>query len=217
MMRKTRTRKIELLYKTVGSNDRDKAWKFWKILSLVPRPCTTCVGWAWDHGFEMCALVLHTWVGHGTIGLKCVPLYYTRGLGMGPWVWNVCPGTTCVGRAWDHGFEMCALVLHARVGHGTMGLKCVPLYYMRGSGMGPWVWNVPLYYMRGSGMGPWVWNVCPCTTCLGWAWDHGFEMCESTSYIIRRVDATSFRSLFLIISTLVVGESWRLGPLPIWR
>ncbi len=93
MMRKTRTRKIELLYKNVGSNDWDKAWKFWKILSLVPHPCTTCVGWAWDHGFEMC---------------------------------------------------------------------------------------------------------------------------ESTSYNMR-VDATSFRSLFLIISTLVVGESWRLAPLPIWR
>jgi hypothetical protein len=31
-------------------------------------------------------------------------------------------------------------------------------------------------------------------------------------YKIRRVDATSFRSLFLIISTLVVGESWRLAP-----
>jgi len=43
---------------------------------------------------------------------------------------------------------------------------------------------------------------------VGWAWDHGFEMCESTSYIIRRVDVTSFRNLFLIISTLVVGESW---------
>jgi len=99
-------------------------------------PCTTRVGWAWDHGFEMCALVLHAWVGQGTMGLKC------------------------------------ALVLHAWVGHGTMGLKCVSLYYTR-----------------------------------GWAWDHGFEMCESTSYIITRVDATSFRSLFLIISTLVVGES----------
>jgi len=36
--------------------------------------------------------------------------------------------------------------------------------------------------------------------------------CESTSYIITRVDATSFRSLFLIISTLVVGESRRLAP-----
>jgi hypothetical protein len=47
----------------------------------------------------------------------------------------------------------------------------------------------------------------PCTTCVGWAWDHGFEMCESASYIITRVDATSFRNLFLIISTLVVGES----------
>jgi hypothetical protein len=33
-------------------------------------------------------------------------------------------------------------------------------------------------------------------------------MCESTSYII----ATSFRSLFVIISTLVVGESRRLAP-----
>ncbi len=47
----------------------------------------------------------------------------------------------------------------------------------------------------------------PCTACAGWALDHGFEMCESTSYIITRVDATSFRSLFLIISTLLVGES----------
>jgi hypothetical protein len=94
MMRKTRTRKIELLYKNVVSNDWDKAWKIWKILSLVPQPCTTCVGWAWDHGFEMC---------------------------------------------------------------------------------------------------------------------------ESTSYIIRRVDATSFRSLFLLISILVVGASWRLAPLPIYR
>jgi hypothetical protein len=35
-------------------------------------------------------------------------------------------------------------------------------------------------------------------------------MCESTLYIIRRVDATIFWSPFLIISTLVVGESWRL-------
>jgi len=52
----------------------------------------------------------------------------------------------------------------------------------------------------------------PCTTCVGWAWDHGFEICESTSYIITRVDATKFRSLLLIISTLVVGESWRLAP-----
>ncbi len=25
------------------------------------------------------------------------------------------------------------------VGHGTMGLKCVALYYMRGLGVGPWV------------------------------------------------------------------------------
>jgi hypothetical protein len=56
----------------------------------------------------------------------------------------------------------------------------------------------PLYYMRGLGMGPWVWNV--------WIY-----------LLYMRVDATSFRSLFLFISTLVVGESWRLGPLPIWR
>jgi hypothetical protein len=158
------------------------------------------------------------------------PLYYMRGLGMGPWVWNVCPCTTCMGWAWDHGFEMCALVLHAWVGHGTMGLKCVPCTACMG-----WAWDhgfemcalvlhawvghgtmglkcVPLYYTRGLSMGPWVWNVCPCTTCVGWAWDHGFEMCECTSYIITRVDSTSFRSLFLIISTLVVGESWRLAP-----
>ncbi len=40
--------------------------------------------------------------------------------------------------------------------------------------------------------------------CVGWAWDHGFETCESTSYIITRVHATSLRSLFLILSTLVV-------------
>jgi hypothetical protein len=76
----------------------------------------------WSH-----ALVLHAWVGHGTMGLKCVPLYYKRGLGMGPWVWNLCPCTTSVGWAWDHGFEMCALVPHAWVGHGTMGLKRVNL------------------------------------------------------------------------------------------
>jgi hypothetical protein len=44
------------------------------------------------------ALVLHALVGHGTMGLKCVPSYYTRGLGMGPWV------------------EMCALVRYAWVG-----------------------------------------------------------------------------------------------------
>jgi hypothetical protein len=37
-------------------------------------------------------------------------------------------------------------------------------------------------------------------------------MCESISYIIRRVDAIGIRSLFLIISTLVVGESSRLAP-----
>jgi len=92
-MRKTRTRKIELLYKNVGSKDWEKAWKFWKYTthrSLVP---------------------------------------------------------------------------------------------------------------------------CPCTACVGWTWDHGFEMWESTSYFITRVHATSFRILFLIISTLVVGESWRLAPL----
>jgi hypothetical protein len=47
----------------------------------------------------------------------------------------------------------------------------------------------------------------PCTTGVSWAWDHGFEIRESTTYIITRVDATSFRSLFLILSTLVVGES----------
>ncbi len=46
-----------------------------------------------------------------------------------------------------------------------------------------------------------------CTTCVGWAWDPAFEMCESTTDIITRVDATSFRNLLLIISTLVVGES----------
>jgi hypothetical protein len=33
---------------------------------------------------------------------------------------------------------------------------------------------------------------------------------------IMRVDATRFRSLFLLISTLVVGESRRLAPIPIW-
>ncbi len=45
----------------------------------------------------------------------------------------------------------------------------------------------------------------PCTTCVGWAWNHGFEMCASTAYIITtRVGATSFRSLFLFLSTLVV-------------
>ncbi len=27
------------------------------MLSLVPCPCTTCVGWAWDHGFERCDMV----------------------------------------------------------------------------------------------------------------------------------------------------------------
>jgi hypothetical protein len=48
-----------------------------------------------------------------------------------------------------------------------------------------------------------------CTTCV--------EMCESAMDIITRVDATSFRNLLLIISTLVVGESWKLAPLPIWR
>jgi hypothetical protein len=37
-------------------------------------------------------------------------------------------------------------------------------------------------------------------------------MFESTSFIITRVDATRFRSLFLIISTLVVGQSGRLAP-----
>jgi hypothetical protein len=37
-------------------------------------------------------------------------------------------------------------------------------------------------------------------------------MCESTSHIITSVDAIRFRSLFLIISTLVVGESQRLAP-----
>ncbi len=47
----------------------------------------------------------------------------------------------------------------------------------------------------------------PLYLCVGWAWDHGFEMCESTSYIITRVDATSFRSLFLILSTLVVLQA----------
>jgi hypothetical protein len=59
MMRKTRTRKIELLYKNVGSNDCDKAWNFWKY--------TTHTCYAWSH-----ALVLHVWVGHGTMGLKGV-------------------------------------------------------------------------------------------------------------------------------------------------
>jgi hypothetical protein len=34
---------------------------------------------------------------------------------------------------------------------------------------------------------------------------------------IMSVDATSFRSLFLLISTVVVGESRRLAPIPIWR
>ncbi len=34
---------------------------------------------------------------------------------------------------------------------------------------------------------------------------------------IMRVDATRFTSLFLLISTLVVGESRRLAPIPIWR
>jgi len=33
---------------------------------------------------------------------------------------------------------------------------------------------------------------------------------------IMSVDATRFRSLFLLISTLVVGESRRLAPIPIW-
>ncbi len=35
-----------------------KRGNFGQILSLVPRPCTTCVGWAWDHGFEMCESTL---------------------------------------------------------------------------------------------------------------------------------------------------------------
>jgi hypothetical protein len=52
-----------------------KAWKFWKILSLVPDALVPHAwGWAWDHGFEMCGLVLHAWVGRGTMGLKCVNL-----------------------------------------------------------------------------------------------------------------------------------------------
>jgi hypothetical protein len=34
---------------------------------------------------------------------------------------------------------------------------------------------------------------------------------------IMRVDAIRFRSLFLLISTLVVGESRSLAPIPIWR
>jgi len=34
---------------------------------------------------------------------------------------------------------------------------------------------------------------------------------------IMRVDATRFRSLFLLISTLVVGESRRPAPIPTWR
>jgi hypothetical protein len=37
-----------------------------------------------------------------------------------------------------------------------------------------------------------------------WAWDHGFLTCVN---LPRRVDATSFRSLFLIIATLVICES----------
>jgi hypothetical protein len=64
-----------LLYKNVGSNDWDKAWKFWKILSLVPHPCSTCVGWAWDHGFKMCESTSYItsgtlWGANGT----CQPL-----------------------------------------------------------------------------------------------------------------------------------------------
>jgi len=39
----------------------------------------------WDHGFEMCALVLHAWVGHGTMGLKCALVLHAW-VGMGPWV-----------------------------------------------------------------------------------------------------------------------------------
>jgi hypothetical protein len=34
---------------------------------------------------------------------------------------------------------------------------------------------------------------------------------------IMRVDATRFRSLFIVISTLVVGESRKLAPIPICR
>jgi hypothetical protein len=51
--------KIELLYKNVGSKDRHKTWKFWKY--------TTHTYYAWSH-----ALVPHVWVGHETMGLKCV-------------------------------------------------------------------------------------------------------------------------------------------------
>ncbi len=50
----------ELLYKNVGSNNEDKAWKFWKFTThryyyawshaLV---LLHGVGWAWDHGFEL--------------------------------------------------------------------------------------------------------------------------------------------------------------------
>jgi hypothetical protein len=70
-----------------------------------------------------------------------------------------------------------ALVLHSWVGHGTMGLKCVPLYYTSGLVMGPWVWSVCPCTTGGLGMGPWVWSVYPCTTRVGWEWDNGFEMC----------------------------------------
>jgi hypothetical protein len=54
-------KKIELLYKNVGSNDRDKAWNFCKYPTHTYYP--------WSH-----ALVLHVWVVHGTMGLKRVNL-----------------------------------------------------------------------------------------------------------------------------------------------
>jgi hypothetical protein len=60
VMRKTRNMgKIELLYKNVGSNNEDKAWKFWKYI-------THRYYYAWSHAL----VLLHVWVGHGTMGLN---------------------------------------------------------------------------------------------------------------------------------------------------
>jgi hypothetical protein len=55
-------------------------------------------------------------------------------------------------------------------------------------------------------------GTAPLYYCVRWAWDDGFKMCESTSYIITRVDATSFKSLFLIISIFGCRRILKVGP-----